>query len=147
MVAGGLEKPRPAARRAAILLGRRDIVATGQMRKVVSCAVAMLGARPPAALARRLVAEHMVGRRPDAQRILPGLQICHSNMQGTGPAGDHLEADAEPVIDYRDRHPPGALQPAQPPDLLMETACGAQRPVADLLLLVVRTGMCRPPHP
>ena len=65
--------------------------------RVVAALVAMLEPDQLAALARRLVAEHMVGRRLDAERILAGLQVLPLEHAGKLVlARDHLEADAEP---------------------------------------------------
>ena len=102
-----------------------------------------------AAFARRLVAEHMMGRRLDAERILPGLKVLPLEHAGELVlAGDHLEADAERVVDDRDRHLAvrvGAKLVL--PDLFVETQLRRrQRAVADVLLAVVGAGMRGPHH-
>src|SRR3546814_20358606 len=63
-----------------------------------------------AALAREGIAEDMVGRWLDAQRILARLQILPLILAGElALASHHFEAQADRVVDQRDRHLAGGI--------------------------------------
>src|SRR3546814_6100839 len=80
-----------------------DLVEDAQHR-VVTALVAMIEPDQFAALAREGLAEDMVGRWLDAQRILARLQILPLILAGElALARYHFEAQADRVVDQRDR--------------------------------------------
>lgn len=100
-----------------------------------------------AALARSAMAEDVIGRRLDAERILPGLQVLPFVHAGELVfAGDDFEADAERIVDERHRDLSFAIRGHFVlPDLFMEVELRSRhRVVTDALLLVVRAGVGGP---
>src|SRR3546814_17483340 len=86
-----------------------DLVEDAQHR-VVTALVAMIEPDQFAALAREGLAEDMVGRWLDAQRILARLQILPLILAGElALARHHFEAQADRVVDQRDRPLAGGI--------------------------------------
>src|SRR5919108_1207361 len=108
MIAGRLREiffRLPGERRNA-LFGCRDLILAREdaESRVVAALVAVLQPDQLATVACCLVAEHVVGRWFDAERILSGLQVLPLIHAGKLIlAGDDFEADAERVVDDGNR--------------------------------------------
>ena len=103
---------------------------------IVAAALAVPQPDHLATIAGGEIAEHMMGRGLDTQGILAGLKILPLiGARQLILAGDDLEAEAEAIVDDRDRDLPGrACEKFVLPDLLAEGRPRRRRPaVADVL--------------